>query len=153
MANVNAERVETEFAQALDDITAGALAALVPVIEAYGLASELDTIVRTARPSSKVQRRFMPAALQGDIFRSALRTAKAQDLVQDIVVAFYADELGDDVADPSLDQLAKTSKSVASKIDPQLVKATLLGVVFRQEVAAPHAITVLKDQFGLDLTK
>ncbi len=153
MSEVVLERLEAEFAQALDEITAADLAALVPHIERFGVTGDLDAIIRTARPGAKVQRRFMPLKVQGDIFRAALRTAKAQELVQDVVVGLYADELGDAVTDPTLEQLATTTDVVLRQTSRAVVKLTLLGVVYREELAASHAITVLRDTLNCDLTK
>lgn len=152
MTEVSTDRAAAEYAQALADITAADLAVLIAEIEAFGLGGELDAIMRTARPGAKVQRRFLPANVQGDILRSALKTAKAQDLVQDVVVGLYAEELGDDVADPSLEQLATTTEKVLATTPTSLVKLTLLGVVYREEVAAPHAAVVLRERFACDLT-
>ncbi len=151
MTENSQERSEAEYARALEAVTAEDLAALIPYIEAFGLAGELEGVMRTARPGLKVQRRFLPAHVQGDILRAALRGPKGQDLVQDVVVGLYAEELGDDVADPSLEQLAAATQAVLAVAPRSLVALTLLGVVYRNEVAAPHAVVVLRDTFALDL--
>lgn len=153
MSEALQERITDEYAQALNDTTAADLAALIKYIEHFGVGHELDAIIHTARPGARVQRRFLPVHTQGDIFKAALRTAKAQDLVQDVVVGLYADELGDDVADPSLAQLQSATDVVLGLVARGLVIITLLGVVYRDEVAKPHAIEVLKNSFGIDLTK
>ena len=152
MIDVPQQRVADEYAQILDAITAGDLAALIPEIERYGLGPDLDLVVRTARPNAKVQRRFLPAHVQGDILKAALRTAKAQDLVQNLLIGFYADVLGDAVEDPSLEQLRDSTAIVLARTSRALVMFTLLGVVDRGEVAAPHAVTILRESFGCDLT-
>jgi hypothetical protein len=153
MSEVTQERLEAEFAQAMGEVTPTDLAALVPQIERFGLGGDLDTIVRTARPGAKVQRRFMPAHVQGSILKAALRTPKAQELVQDVVIGLYAHELAEAIEDPTLEQLADTTTVVLGTTARPLVKLALLGVVARDEVAKPHAITVLRDTFGCDLTK
>lgn len=147
------ERIEAEFIAALDEITAADLGALVRHIERFGLGGELDAVIRTARPGATVQRRFLPAHTQGTIFKAALRTEKAVDLLQDCVVGLYADELGDAVEDPTLAQLQEATDVVLGLTSAALVKLTLIGVVHREEVAAPHAIVVLRDAFACDLTK
>ena len=153
MTDVLQTRLDDEYAKAIDAITAADLAPLIPHIERYGLGGDLDLVVRTARPNAKVQRRFLPAHVQGDILKAALRNAKAQDLVQNVLVGFYAEELGDDVENPSLDQLRDTSATVLARSSRPLVMLTLLGVVDRGEVAAEHAVTVLRESFDCDLTK
>lgn len=146
-------RLDAEFAKAWGDVTSADLAAVIPYVERFGIGGELDAIVRTARPNAKVQRRFLPVHVQGDIFKAALRTAKARDLLQDVVVGLYAQELGDDVEDPTLAQLQSATQAVLAVAPASLVKLTLLGVVDRDEVAAPHALVVLRDAFDCDLTK
>ena len=153
MAEVTRERIESEYVRALSDITSADLAALIPHIERFGLAGDLDLVIRTARPGAKVQRRFLPAHVQGDILKAGLRTAKAQELVQDAVVGLYHDELGDDVMDPSPEQLASATAAALGRVSQALVRLTLIGVVAREEVAAPHAIAVLRDALACDLTK
>lgn len=153
MTDVKHERLEAEFAQALGEVSAADLAALIPQIERFGLGADLDLIVRTARPGAKVQRRFLPAHAQGEILKAALRTARAQDLVQDVVVGMYADELGDAVTDPSFAQLTSATDVVLGRTSRALVKLTLLGVVYREEVAEAHAVAVLRDTFDCDLTR
>lgn len=146
MSETERERIEGEYLQAASDVTAADLTTLVPHIERFGLGGELDAVVRTARPNAKVQRRFLPAHVQGDILKAAMRTPKALELVQDAVVGLYADEIGDDVMKPSLEQLAATTEVVLGQVSPTLVKLTLLGVVLRDEVAAPQAIAVLRER-------
>lgn len=153
MSEVIEERLESEYAQALADVTPADLGALIPHIERFGLGGDLDTIVRTARPGAKVQRRFMPAHAQGAILKAALRTSKAQELVQDVVVGLYSDELGEAIADPTFEQLKATTDLVLGRTSRALVKLALLGVVFRDEVAKPHALAVLRDTLDCDLTK
>lgn len=152
MSEVLQERLVAEYHDALAAVSGADLAALVPHAERFGLGPDLDALVRTARPGAKVQRRFLPHHAQGDILRAALRTAKGQDVVQDIVVGLYAEELGDDVADPSLQQLADATAVVRTRIADSLVQLTLLGVVAREEVAAAHAVAVLREAFSCDLT-
>lgn len=153
MSEMQQARLDAEFTKAIDAITAADLAALVPQIERFGVGGELDAIVRTARPNAKVQRRFLPAAVQGEIFKAALRHGKAQELAQDVVIGLYAQELGDAVNDPTLDQLRTATDTLRTIIAPALLRLTLLGVVAREEVAAPHAVTVLRDSLDCDLTK
>ncbi len=153
MSEVIEERLDAEYTRALAEVTPADLAALVPHIERFGLAGDLDAIVRTARPGAKVQRRFMPAHAQGAILKAALRTAKAQELLQDVVVGLYADELGEALEDPTLEQLTSATQVVLGRTCPALVRLALLGVVFRDEVAAPHAVVVLRGTFGCDVTK
>lgn len=147
-----AAAIEEEFTKARDAITAADLTDLIPVIESFGLGSDLDVVIRTARPGAKVQRRFMPARVQADILRAALvRNPKAQEVVQDAVIGLYADHLGDDVTDPTLEQLRSTTDTVLGGTSEALVKFALLGVVARHEVAEPHAVVVLRERFGCDL--
>lgn len=153
MSEVLHDRLESEFVVALGEITSEDLAALVRHIERFGLGGDLDAIIRTARPGATVQRRFLPAHTQGTIFKAALRTEKAVDLVQDAIVGLYADELGEAVEDPSLEQLRAATDVVLGLVSAALVKLTLIGVVHREEVAAPHAVAVLREKFGVDLTK
>lgn len=153
MSEAKLERIEAEFAKALEAVSATDLAALIPHIERYGLGGDLNTIFTTARPGAKVQRRFMPTHAQGTILKAALRTTKAQGVVQDVVIGMYAEELGDDVENPTLAQLQSATEVVQKLTSPALVKVALLGVVYREEVAEPHAIVVLRDQFDCDLTK
>ncbi len=153
MSEVKQDRLDAEFTQAIGEVTGADLAALIPFVESFGLGGDLDTVIRTARPGAKVQRRFMPAHAQGEIFRAALRTVKAQDLVQDVVVGLFAEDLGDAVLEPTLEQLDSASKVVLGRVSRSLVKLTLLGVVYREEVAAVHAVTVLRDSFACDITK
>lgn len=153
MTDITPERIAEAYGQALSDVTAADLAALVPHIEEFGMGGELDVVIVTARPGAKVQRRFLPRHAQGDIFRAALRTAKAQDLVQDTIIGLYAEVLGEAVEDPSLEQLRDSTASVLQQAAAPLVIITLLGVVYRGDVAAPHAIAVLQERFGIDLTK
>ena len=151
MTEITPERIADAYGKALADVTSPDLAALVPHIERFGMGGELDAVVITARPGAKVQRRFLPRHAQGDIFRAALRTAKAQDLVQDTVIGLYADVLGDAVEDPSLEQLREATTAVLEQVAAPLVVITLLGVVYRQDLAAPHAVVVLREQFAVDL--
>ena len=153
MSEVKQDRLDAEFTQAISEVTGTDLAALIPFVEGFGLGGDLDTVIRTARPGAKVQRRFMPAHAQGEIFKAALRTVKAQDLVQDVVVGLFAEDLGDAVLEPTLEQLDSASKVVLGRVSRSLVKLTLLGVVYREEVAAVHAVTVLRDSFACDITK
>jgi hypothetical protein len=153
MSEVKQDRLDAEFTQAIGEVTAADLTSLIPFVEAFGLAGDLDTVIRTARPGAKVQRRFMPAHAQGEIFKAALRTFKAQDLVQDVVVGLFAEDLGDAVLEPTFEQLNGATNVVLGRLPRSLVKLTLLGVVYREEVAAPHAVTVLRDTFACDLTK
>jgi len=153
MSEVLHERLESEFVGALSQITPADLAVLVRHIERFGLGSDLDAIIRTARPGATVQRRFLPTHTQGTIFKAALRTEKAVNLVQDAVVGLYADELGEAVEDPTLEQLANATDVVLGLTSAALVKITLIGVVHREEVAAPHALVVLRDKFDCDLTR
>ena len=153
MSDIQQAKLEAEYAQTLADISVDDLVGLIPQIERFQATSDLDTVIRTARPNAKVQRRFLPIHIQGEIFKVGLRSAKAQNLIQDVVIGLYYDELGDAVADPSLEQLASGTEAVAKIVAAPLVKLTLLGVVARDEVAKPHAITVLRDQFDCDLTK
>ena len=143
--------LDTAFAEALDAITIDDLVALIPQIERFQATKDLDDVIRTARPNAKVQRKFMPVQVQGEIFKAGLRHPKAQNLVQDIVIGLYYDELGDAVADPTLDQLATATTSVLKIVPKAMVQLTLLGVIYRAEVAKPHAITVLRDTFGIAL--
>ena len=143
--------LETAYADAIEAITVDDLVALIPQIERFRATADLDVVIKTARPNAKVQRRFLPAHVQGEIFKVGLRSAKGQNLVQDIVIGLYYDELGDAVADPTLEQLASASKAVVKIVSPAMVQLTLLGVIYRDDVAAPHAVTVLKDQFGISL--
>ena len=153
MSEVKQDRLDAEFTQAISEVTSTDLAALIPFVEGFGLGGDLDTVIRTARPGAKVQRRFMPAHAQGEIFKAALRTVKAQDLVQDVVVGLFAEDLGDAVLEPTLEQLDSASKVVLGRVSRSLVKLTLLGVVYREEVAAVHAVTVLRDRFACDITR
>lgn len=143
--------LETAYTDTLSAITANDLVALIPQIERFRATKDLDEVIRTARPSAKVQRRFMPLNVQGEIFKVGLRQAKAQSLVQDVVIGLYAEEIGDDVVDPSLAQLQAATKTVLAMVPRPLVQLTLLGVVVREEVATPHAITVLRETFGINL--
>ncbi|MHB0929007.1 MAG: hypothetical protein ACYC3W_08795 [Candidatus Nanopelagicales bacterium] len=153
MAEVLQARLEAAFAQALSEVTPSDLEALIAQIEAFGLGGDLDTVVRTARPGAKVQRRFMPPHAQAAILKAALRTAKAQVLVQDVVIGLYAEELGDAIEDPTLEQLQAATSAVLGLASPALVKLALIAVIDRQEVAAPHAAVVLRDTLSCDLTQ
>lgn len=153
MSEAKQERLEQEFATSLEAITSADLEVLVGHIQRFGIGAELDAVIRIARPGAKVQPRFLPPHVKADILKAALRTPKALDLVQDAVVGLYADELGDDVMDPSLAQLQAGTEAVLGQVSKPLVMLTLIGVVAREEVAAPHAIAVLRDALGCDLTK
>lgn len=152
MTEISPERIADAYTTALAEVTGADLEALIPHIERFGIGHELDAVVITARPGAKVQRRFLPRHAQGDIFRAALRTAKAQDLVQDTVIGLYADVLGDAIEDPSLEQLRDATATVLEQAAAPLVVITLLGVVYREDLAAPHAIVVLHERFGIDLS-
>lgn len=153
MSEVLQDRLEAEIVATLDEITAADLEVLVGHIQRFGIGHELDALIRIARPGAKVQPRFLPAHVRADILKSALRTPKALELVQDVVVGLYADELGDAVNDPSLAELESGTTAVLAMVARPLVKLTLLGVVYRDEVAKAHAISVLREQFACDLTK
>ena len=153
MSETARERIEAEYDRSLEEISAADLTTLIPHILRFGLGRELESVIRTARPSAKVQSRFLPVTLQAEILKSALRNAKAQELVVDAVVGMYADDLGNDVADPTLEQLSSATAKALSVLPRSLVEFTLLGVVARDELAKPHAITVLRDTFACDLTR
>ena len=147
MTDVQPAKLEAAYAQALGAITIDDLVALIPQIERFRATADLDAVIKAARPGAKVQRKFLPLQVQGEIFKVGLRSAKGQNLVQDTVIGLYYDELGDAVADPTLEQLASATTQVMSIVSKAIVQLTLLGVVARDEVAKPHAITVLRDQF------
>lgn len=143
--------LEAAYADTLASITVEDLVALIPHIERFNATADLDAVIKNARPNAKVQRRFLPLQVQGEIFKVGLRSAKGQNLVQDVVIGLYHDQLGDAVMDPTLEQLVSATKTVLTIVPKAMVQLTLLGVVFRGDVAMPHAIEVLKKDFGISL--